>query len=536
MQVRTWTEEQDDLQAAGIELPTFDVTAIKEAGKIAPHWIHFGGGNLYRGFHAEIAQKLVNENKMDAGVVVCETYDDSVITEAYQAYDNNFIQVVMHADGALDKRLIAVTADSFYAVPSDKRFSEVVKFFENKALQFITVTITEKGYALKRPDGTYLPLAEHDRNSKPEEAIHTIGIITYLLLRRFLAGAYPIAMVSTDNFSQNGKRFREQILDMVRAWKKAGFVSDDFISYVSNEKQVSFPWSMIDRITPNPSEEVKAILEKDGFTDVDIIHTAKGTNIAPFANTEVVSYLVIEDSFPNGRPDLTAGGVILTNRETVDKADRMKVTTCLNPLHTALAVSGCLLGYTRISAEMKDPDLVALIKHIGYEEGLPVVENPGILSPQAFIDELLEKRLPNPNIPDAPQRIACDTSQKVPIRFGETIRSYVEAKDKDPKTLTYIPLVIAIWLRYLLGTDDKGADFTISPDPLLPMLTKQLASLALGITDAATIHCAVQPILSNETIFGSNLYEVGLGAKVEAYLAELLEGPEAVRNTIHKYV
>lgn len=536
MQVHTWTEEKDALQAAGIELPAFDVKAIKEAGKVAPHWIHFGGGNLYRGFHAEIAQKIANENKLDAGVVVCETYDDGVIADAYQAYDNNFIQVVMHADGTLDKRLIAVTADSFYAVPSDKRFGEVVKFFENKALQFITVTITEKGYALKRPDGTYLPVAEHDRNGKPEDAVHTIGIMTYLLLRRFLAGATPIAMVSTDNFSQNGKRFREQILDMAEAWHKAGHVSDEFIAYVSDEHQVAFPWSMIDRITPNPSEEVKALLEKDGFTDVDIIHTAKGTNIAPFANTETVSYLVIEDSFPNGRPDLAAGGVILTDRETVDKADRMKVTTCLNPLHTALAVSGCLLGYTRISAEMKDPDLVALIKHIGYEEGLPVVENPGILSPQTFIDELLEKRLPNPNIPDAPQRIACDTSQKVPIRFGETIRSYVAADDKDPKTLKFIPLVIAVWLRYLLGKDDKGVDFTISPDPLLPMLTEQLKSLALGVTDAATIHSAVQPILSNETIFGSNLYEVGLGEKVEAYLAELLEGPEAVRKTIHKYV
>lgn len=158
------------------------------------------------------------------------------------------------------------------------------------------------------------------------------------------------------------------------------------------------------------------------------------------------------------------------------------------------------------------------------------------MSPQTFIDELLEKRLPNPNIPDAPQRIACDTSQKVPIRFGETIRSYVAADDKDPKTLKFIPLVIAVWLRYLLGKDDKGVDFTISPDPLLPMLTEQLKSLALGVTDAATIHSAVQPILSNETIFGSNLYEVGLGEKVEAYLAELLEGPEAVRKTIHKYV
>lgn len=90
----------------------------------------------------------------------------------------------------------------------------------------------------------------------------------------------------------------------------------------------------------------------------------------------------------------------------------MKVTTSLNPLHTALAVTGCLLGYQSISAEMQDDDLVGLIKGIGYLEGLPVVENPGIIDPKQFIDEVINKRLPNPYIPDTPQRIATDTSQK----------------------------------------------------------------------------------------------------------------------------
>lgn len=33
----------------------------------------------------------------------------------------------------------------------------------------------------------------------------------------------------------------------------------------------------------------------------------------------------------------------------------MKVCTCLNPLHTSLAIYGCLLGYTLIAEEMKNP-------------------------------------------------------------------------------------------------------------------------------------------------------------------------------------
>lgn len=361
-----------------------------------------------------------------------------------------------------------------------------------------------------------------------------MSIITALLWARFQAGATPIAMVSTDNFSQNGKQFRQQIVTIAKAWQQQGFVTADFVNYVSDERQVSFPWSMIDRITPNPSPEVAQYLKAKGIEDVELIHTGGGTNIAGFANTEVVHYLVIEDSFPNGRPDLGKAGVILTDRETVDKVDRMKVTTCLNPLHTALAVAGCLLGYERISDEMKDSELVKLIRHIGYEEGLPVVADPKILSPKQFIDEVVEQRLPNPFIPDKPQRIACDTSQKIPIRFGETIKSYVALE--RTQALTFIPLAIALWLRYLLGVTDEGQSFEPSPDPLLTELQQQVGMLSVGVTDRALIHEAVAPILQNDRIFGCDLYKVGLGERIEGYLKEVLAGPQAVRKTLQRYV
>ena len=98
----------------------------------------------------------------------------------------------------------------------------------------------------------------------------------------------------------------------------------------------------------------------------------------------------------------------------------MKVCTCLNPLHTCLAIFGCLLGYRKISDEMKDRELVKLVETVGYKEGLPVVVDPIILSPKEFIDTVLKVRVPNPFMPDTPQRIATDTSQKLAVRFGET--------------------------------------------------------------------------------------------------------------------
>jgi fructuronate reductase len=195
---------------------------------------------------------------------------------------------------------------------------------------------------------------------------------------------------------------------------------------------------------------------------------------------------------------------------------------------------GCLLGFDSIAAEMKDADLAALAEKIGRVEGMPVVTDPGVIKPAAFLTEVLTKRLPNPAIPDTPQRIATDTSQKLGIRFGETIRSYAESSKLDTKNLRLTPLVIAAWCRYLMGLDDEGRPFAPSPDPLLAGLQKELAGISLG--DPASAKGKLQVVLSNEKIFGINLYGVGLGERIEGYLAELLEGKGAVRKTLHKYI
>jgi fructuronate reductase len=291
---------------------------------------------------------------------------------------------------------------------------------------------------------------------------------------------------------------------------------------------------MIDKITPRPAENVKKALEEAGVSGMETVLTSKNTFIAPFVNAEKSEYLVIEDSFPNGRMPLEEAGVYFTDKETVDRVEKMKVCTCLNPLHTALAVFVCLLGYTLIADEMNDTHLKKLVEKIGYQEGIPVVVNPGIMNPMDFIKEVIEVRLPNRYIPDAPQRIATDTSQKVGIRFGETIKAYAKRDDLDPAALVYIPLAIAGWLRYLMGVDDEGKAFSLSSDPLLDTLRAAVSGIQFG--NAASTGDNLQPILSNKAIFGADLYEVGLGGKIEGYFAEMITGPGAVRATLEMYL
>ena len=177
-----------------------------------------------------------------------------------------------------------------------------------------------------------------------------MSIAASLLYSRFQAGGAPIAMVSMDNCAQNGKRLRDGVLAIACGWTERGLVPAAFLDWLKDPVHVSFPWSMIDKITPHPSQRVKEELEVLGLSGMTISRTNTGTQIAPFVNTELTEYLVLEDAFPNGRPALERAGVYLTGRDTVEKAEKMNVGTCLNPLHTALAVYGCLLGCTSIAA------------------------------------------------------------------------------------------------------------------------------------------------------------------------------------------
>ncbi|MDR2465500.1 MAG: mannitol dehydrogenase family protein [Streptococcaceae bacterium] len=526
-----WANEVNSLTKANVVLPKYDVEAMRKKTDEAPVWAHLGGGNLYRCFHAKVAQDLLNEGLMDTGVIVFDIFGKALIEEGYLANDNKTLSVIMKADGSVEKELIASTAKSgYYNVENPEFVTDMEKTFENESLQLVTVTITEKGYTVKNIDGALTEQAALDIQNGPvfEKLESTMGKVAYLMFKRFENGAAPLALVTTDNFSHNGERFKTSILTIAKGWVESGHVSEDFVSYLSDDAKVSFPFSMIDRITPLPSETIAADLKSEGIEGMEVTNPG----FAAFVNTEETHYLVIEDAFPNGRPALEKAGVYMTDRDTVNNADLMKVCSCLNPLHTSLAVFGCLLGFDRIYKEMQDEDLLNLVKRVGYVEGLPVVVDPKIIDPKQFIDEVVGIRLVNPNVPDAPQRIASDTSQKVGIRFGETIKAYMESATHEPNELTFIPLTLAAWLRYLLAIDDAGAPMVLSPDPLLEELQAELGDIKLG--DEVDVHGKLERILSNESIFGVNLYTAGLGEKIEEFFKELIAGPHQVRNVLHR--
>ena len=529
-------KERKEWEKAGITLPGYDVKKVSEEAKKEPVWVHFGIGNIFRIFIGGIADGLLEEGILDRGITCVETFDYDVVDKIYKPYDNLGLSVILHGDGTREYKVIGSLAEAIKAQSGDStQWSRLKEIFRSPSLQMVSFTITEKGYALQKADGTWFPFVEDDINNGPNQAKGAMAVLVAMLLERYKAGKYPLALVSMDNCSKNGAKLRESVIMMAEEWKKKGFINEDFIKYISDEKIVAFPWTMIDKITPRPSEQIAADLEALGVEDMKPVITGKKTYIAPFVNAEKPQYLVIEDSFPNGRPALEKGfGVYLADRNTVNLSERMKVTVCLNPVHSATGPLGVVLGYDLFAHMLNtNEDMMKMARMVAYDEGLPVVEDPKILSPQAFVDELFNDRFPNEYLGDTNLRLAVDVSQMVGIRFGETVKAYV-AKYGDASRLTAIPLGIAGWLRYMLAVDDEGKKYELAPDPMNDELQKQLGDIVVGKPD--TLKDQLKPILSNERIFFTDLYKDGIGKKIEDMFREMIAGPGAVRTTIHKYV
>lgn len=523
-------------QKAGILLPGYDVAAVSKKAKQAPRWAHFGIGNIFRIFIGGIADGLLEAGVLDRGLTCIETFDYDVVDKIYTPYDNLGLSVILHADRTRTYKVLGSMAEAVKAQSSDPaHWARLKEVFRSKELQLISFTITEKGYALAGSDGIYFPFIQSDIDNGPEKATSAMAVLTAMLYVRYQDSRTPIALVSMDNCSHNGDLLRHSVLTMAREWQKKGYVTEDFLAWLGDETQVSFPWTMIDKITPRPSDAIAADLEALGVEDMAPVITSKRTYIAPFINAEQPQYLVIEDRFPNGRPELEKGfGVYLADRATVNLSERMKVTACLNPVHSATGPVGVVLG-EELYAKMlnTNPDMMKMARMVAYDEGLPMVEDPRILSPKAFTDELFTDRFPNEYLGDTNLRLATDTSQGVGVRFGETIKAYMK-KYGSAERLTAIPLGIAGWLRYMLGVDDMGNTYELAPDPMVPEIQAALSSVVFGNPESLTDQ--LHPILSNEKVFFIDLYKAGLGEKIEGMFREMINGKGSTKATIHKYM
>ena len=261
---------------AGIRLPRYDVAAVRARTWEAPVWLHFGAGNIFRGFLAAAQQTLLNTGRADTGILAAESFDFQIIDQVYSPYDALSLLVRMRADGSEEREVIASVAGGLKADCAGPDWARLTRVFCSPTLQMASFTITEKGYALTDLEKKPLPVVERDLAAGPEGPRHTMSIAAALLYRRFQAGGAPIAMVSMDNCARNGEKLRAGVLSMARGWAERGLVESAFLDWLEDEGRVSFPWSMIDKITPHPSERVQEELGRLGETDEKFLSNVMG--------------------------------------------------------------------------------------------------------------------------------------------------------------------------------------------------------------------------------------------------------------------
>ncbi len=253
-----------DVQAwekAGVLLPPYDPKALSERTRQHPLWVHFGIGNIFRIFIGSIADQLVREGAMDRGVTCVETFDYDVVDKIYTPFDNLVMAVTLNGDGTREKRVLGILGEAVKAQSADPAsWVRLKEIFTDPGLQMVSFTITEKGYALRNPDGVYFGYVQADMDNGPEKVTGAMGVVTAMLYARYKAGKYPLTLVSMDNVARNGEKLRASVLETARVWAEKGHVPAEFVDYVSDEKVVAFPWTMIDKITPRPSEDIAADL------------------------------------------------------------------------------------------------------------------------------------------------------------------------------------------------------------------------------------------------------------------------------------
>ena len=165
-------KDKKSWEAAGVVLPSYDIEKVKRKKQRNPSLGYISESNIFRIFISGIADTLISNGAMDKGITCVETFDFDVVDKIYAPYDNLVLGVTLKADRSTDKKSLCPSLTEAIKAQSnvEAEWNRLKEIFENKDLQMISFTITEKGYALKGADGTYFPFIQSDIDNGPEKA------------------------------------------------------------------------------------------------------------------------------------------------------------------------------------------------------------------------------------------------------------------------------------------------------------------------------------------------------------------------------
>lgn len=425
-----------------VSVPTYD------RSRVTAGIVHFGVGGFHRAHQAAYADRLMNEGKgLDWGVCGVGVMPlDARMKRTMDAQDCLYTLVMKHTDGRWVPRVIGSIVEYLFA-PDDP--AAVIERMADPAIRIVSLTITEGGYNVHPVTGEFdadNPTVAADLLPGAQQQT-VFGLVSEALARRRERSIPPFTILSCDNIESNGR---------VAAHAFGAFArlrDPELGEWV--ESSVSFPNSMVDRITPVTSDDDRAeVSRRFGIEDNWPVVCE------PFAQW------VIEDQFPAGRPPLEDVGVQFV--ADVGPYEQMKLRL-LNASHQALCYFGYLAGYRLVDEACQDPLFIQFLGDYMTMEATPTLSPVPGIDLAAYRAQLIE-RFSNPGIRDTLARLCENTSDRIPKFLLPVIRDNLATGGDIRRGAA----VIASWARYAEGIDEKG-----EPIDVVDRLKDGLTAIAL---------------------------------------------------------
>jgi mannitol 2-dehydrogenase len=459
--------------------------------------VHFGVGGFHRAHQAMYHDRLMNDGKaLDWGICgVGVMPADRRMQEALDAQDGLYTLVVKHADGTYEPRVIGAITEYLFA-PDDPE--AVIEKLAGEATRILSLTVTEGGYGIDQITGEFDPVGDVARDLENGAPPRTaFGLITEALRRRRERGLAPFTVMSCDNLQGNGHLSRRAFTTFAR------LRDEELGEWVARE--VCFPNSMVDRITPQTTDEDRAeVRERFGVDD------RWPVVCEPFTQW------VLEDAFSLGRPPYEDAGVQVV--EDVEPYELMKLRL-LNASHQALCYFAYLDGYRLVHEAAQDPLYRAFLRGYMDEEGTPTLAPVPGVDLDEYKTTLIE-RFSNPEVRDTIARLCAESSDRIPKWLLPVVRSQLESGGPIERSAA----VVASWARYAEGVDEQGG-----PIEVVDRLRDRLTAIARRQRQDP------DAFIANRELFGDLVDEPRFVAAYRSTLSSLHErGARATLESIVK--
>lgn len=466
---------------AGIQRPSYDRSQVARA------IVHLGVGAFHRAHQAMYTEAVLASGDLAWGIVGAGIVSSAMKT-ALQPQDGLYTLAAMGSDG--DQ--LQVIGSILEVLGDEADDGQLLDIMRAPSTRIVSMTVTEKGYYLDPATGDLqlqLPAIQADL-ANPATPKTILGLIVRALQHRKAVGLAPFTVLSCDNLPSNGKRAKAAVVAFAQA------VDAELAQWITRE--VAFPCTMVDRITPATTDaDITNISAQIGMTDAWPVVT------------EEFSQWVIEDNFTMGRPDWSIGGAVFSDE--IEAWENMKLR-CLNGTHSTLSYLGQLTGRETVAEAMKLPLITDILDTLWCEIREVLVAPKGVDTAQYV--QSLKQRYSNPAIKHRTAQIAMDGSQKLPQRLLSTLRDRIAAGLPSPTLAT----AIAAWMHFAVKTAHTPGDKL--NDPLSDDILLQAKS---SLQPEKIVH----NLLSIQKIFGTDLIgHAGFVAELQASFCELARNPE----------